>query len=640
MKKKLLSVLLAATMSVSLAACGSNSNNTVTNNSQEPQTEESADKEDAQASEETTVSERPTSPMGQLVIGTTTDLEQDFYDPIYNNSATNYKLYGLLHGYGTVGTNRDGEWITIPNVVEKLDTVENEDGTKTFTIKLCDNLVWTDDTKITAKDYVFAVLLESSKEMMGVDNYAATGYTFVDGWKAYNSGETNCLKGVHLIDDLTFSVTVAAEELPYHYDLAYAAVTPRPLAVIAPNCDIVDSEDGASIEGDFTTELLLETIGNTSTGYRYNPQVTCGPYKLESYDASSRQGTFVVNDKYLGNDEGVKPVIEKVIIKTVTNDTEMNELKAGTVDLLFQIAGATSIEAGLDLVDEGLAQKHTYFRYGYGKIQFDCSEFPTDSQKVRQAVAYCLDRNEFARQYSGGYATIVHSEYGLSQWEYQDSKEWIDENLNAYDKDIEAAKALLVEEGWTLNADGGEYKDGDGTRYKDVNGELKPLVIKWCNTEGNPVSELLSTMLPEAMKEAGMELQPTSTDFPTLMQAIDHKTDTIYNMYNLGTGFSLQHSPWYYYSTDETYLGNLNANWIVDQELSDAAWALKFIPGDDKEGWLSAWQNYQKVWNEKLPNIPLYSDEYHDFFSNKLQGWNTSSIYDWSSALIDAWVTE
>lgn len=634
MKKKLLSVLLTAAMTVSLAACGSSDDGAVTNNADAVDSTESA-------ATEVVATERPDAPMGQLVIGVITDLEQDFYDPTFNNSATNYKVQtGVLHGYATITTTKEGEWIADPTVVADLQSVENEDGTKTHTIKLNDGLLWSDGSPVTAKDYVFALLLESSPEMMGVDNYAATNYTYLDGWDEFNSGATKNLKGVHLIDDLTFSVTVAADELPYHYDLAYAGVGPRPLAVIAPGCDVVDSEEGASITGDFTTDLLLETINDTDTGYRYNPQVTCGPYKLESYDASSRQGTFVVNENYAGNANGIKPSIKKVIIKTIAADTMINELQAGTVDLLFQVSGGTDIEAGLDLVDAGNAQKNTYFRYGYGKLQFDCSQFPTDSQNVRQAIAYCLDRNEFARQYSGGYATIVHAEYGLSQWEYQESKDWIDENLNTYDKDIEAAKKLLEEDGWTLNADGKEYKDGDGTRYKKVDGQLKPLVIQWCNSEGNPVSELLSTMLPEAMAEAGMELQATTTDVPTLFSAIDHAGETIYNMYNLGSGFSLQHSPWYYYSTDDKYMGNLNKNWIADEELSEAAKALKNIPGDDKEAWLAAWQNYQKVWNEKLPNVPLYSDEYHDFYSNKLQGWEASSIWDWSSALIEAWVTE
>ena len=113
MKKKLLSVLLTAAMTVSLAACGSSGDGAVTNNADDANSVESTESAD----KETVVSERPDAPMGQLVIGTTTDLEQDFYNRIFNNSATNYKVTGLLHGYGTVGTNKDGEWMADPTVV-------------------------------------------------------------------------------------------------------------------------------------------------------------------------------------------------------------------------------------------------------------------------------------------------------------------------------------------------------------------------------------------------------------------------------------------------------------------------------------------------------------------------------------------
>ena len=39
-----------------------------------------------------------------------------------------------------------------------------------------------------------------------------------------------------------------------------------------------------------------------------------------------------------------------------------------------------------------------------------------------------------------------------------------------------------------------------------------------------------------------------------------------------------------------------------------------------------------------MPDIPLYSDEYYDFFSNKLHGWYSTSVWEWSRAVLDAWV--
>ena len=630
--KKLLALLLAGAMAFSVAGCAQDQG--VTN---DPNASKSSQTSSDTSKEE---SERPTEPSGQLVIGSTTDLESDFYDARFNNNATNYKLYDLLHGLATVVSDKEGAFVYDPTVVKSHEEKENEDGTKTYTVTINDGLVWSDGTPITAKDYVFQLLLESSDEMNQVDGYPSqAGYSLV-GYDEFFAGDTKAFAGVHLVDDMTYSVTVKAEELPYHYDITYASAAPRPMHVIAPDCDVEDTEEGATITGDFTAELLQKTINDPDTGYRYHPTVTCGPYLFDSYDIASRQGTLVVNPKYAGDYRGVKPVIEKIVIKTVKDDTMMNELASGSVDLLFQTSGADTINAGLDLVDAGKAQKNTYFRNGYGKIQFDCSQFPTDSANVRQSIAYCLDRGEFVRQYSGGYASVVHSYYGLGQWEYQESKDWIDQNLETYEKNIDEAKKLLEADGWNKNKDGSAYS-GTGTRYKEVDGELKPLVIEWANTDGNPVSELLATMLPEAMKEAGMELKATTMDFPTLLKGVDHTGDKIYNMYNLATGFALASSPWYYYSTDPVWMqGGYNSNWIADKELEAAAEALKAIPYDDDEAWLPAWQNFMKVWNEKMPDIPLYSDEYHDFYSTKLKGWESTSVWEWSRAVLDAWVEE
>ena len=634
--KKILSLLLAGLLTLSVAACGQQQ--TVTNNDQG-----SSSSEASQASEESSdlsSGERPTEPTGQMVIGSITQVINEFYDTGFSTSETNYNMYDLIHGgYDTVVFSKEGEFQYNDTVVASHEETENEDGTKTYTVTINDGLVWSDGTPITAKDYVFAVLLENSDEMAGVDGYPCnTGYSYV-GYDEWLDGSADAFAGVHLVDDMTYSLTVKAEELPYHYDITYALVRPRPLHVIAPECDVEDTENGATITGDFTTELLQETINNVETGYRYNPKVTCGPYLFDNFDEASQQATLKANPEFVGDYRGVKPSIETLVIKTVSSDTMMNELESGSVDLLYGCSGGDTINAGLDLVEEGKAADTTYMRNGYGKIQFDCSVFPTDSQNVRQAIAYCLDRNEFARQYTGGYGSVVHSFYGLAQWEYQDSAEWINENLNTYEMNVEEAKKLLEEDGWNLNADGTPYS-GTGTRYKDVDGELKPLVITWCNSEGNPVSELLATMLPETMAEAGMELQATTTDFATLQNGILHAGDTMYNMYNLATGFATANSPWYYFSSDEAWMGNYNTNWIADEELNDAVMPLKSIPYEDSEAWLEAWQNFIKVWNEKLPDVPLYSDEYYDFYSTRVQGWENTATWGWQNAVLDAWVSE
>lgn len=620
--RKMLALLLAGVMAFSAAACGEQE--TVTNN-------------ESQAPESSEASSESSEPVeNKLVIGAITQMESEFYDANFSAAGTNYYMYDLLHGYTTVVSTKEGEFVYDPTVVKEHSETENEDGTKTYTVTINDGLVWSDGTPITAKDYVFAGLLESSPEMAEIGYPSQAGYSLV-GYDEFLNGETENFAGIHLVDDMTYSLTVRAEELPYHYDIAYASLWPRPMHVIAPDCDVEDAPEGATITGDFTSELLEKTVNDPEAGYRANPSVVCGPYTLSSFDVSAQEAVFKINPNYAGDYRGVKPSIETVVVKLVSNDTMMNELKAGNVDLLSQTGGAENIEAGLDLADEGVIEYNSYYRNGYGKVQFDCSQFPTDSVNVRQAIAYCLDRNEFVRQYTGGYGAVAQSAYGLAQWEYQESIDWIAENLNAYEPNVDKAIELLEADGWTLGADGQAYS-GEGVRYKDVNGELKPLVIEWANSEGNPVSSLLATMLPETMEKAGMQLNATTMDFTTLQGAILHTGDKIYNMYNLATGIPLQNSPWYYYSKDPAWMqGGYNSNWIADDELDAAAGALKTIPYDDRDAWLEAWRNYIKVWNEKMPDIPLYSDEYFDFYAPKLKNWEASdAIWPWSRAILDA----
>ena len=125
-KRKLLSLLLTAVLAVSMVACGNQE--TVTNNAQDSgntQTEGTTNTEGT--TEEST---RPTEPQGQLVIGSITQMGNDFYDASFSNNATNYKIYDLLHGYATVVADMEGALVFDPTVVASHEATENEDGTR------------------------------------------------------------------------------------------------------------------------------------------------------------------------------------------------------------------------------------------------------------------------------------------------------------------------------------------------------------------------------------------------------------------------------------------------------------------------------------------------------------------------------
>lgn len=547
----------------------------------------------------------------QVILGSSTQVNADFFDG-WTNSATNAYLKELMTGYQTVVWTKEGRYIINPVSVPSYKAVDNADGSKTYTFTLANNLTYNDGTKITAKDYVFAILYAASPESVEIGAKYGVGPEYV-GYEDFHSGKSNEFAGIRLLDDLSFSITIKAEELPYFFDLSLVSVAPYPMHVIAPGVDVVDTGKGAALTDAFTADLLRETVLTPGTGYRYKPLVTSGPYQFENYNPADSTASVVLNPKFLGEYDGAKGSIYRLIIKLTNTATQMDELKTGAIDMLQGISGGDQISRGLDLYDQKVVSYASYPRYGYGKIAFACDFGPTQFDAVRRAIAYSLDRNEFARQYTGGYGIIVNGYYGASMWEYSQNRARLDKDLNSYPYNLQKAEEELVNDGWTLNKDGKPFQKGvDAIRYKMVGGTLMPLVIEWANTANNPVSNLISTMLVPEVKKIGMQINGTTVDFAVLLDNLykENIDKPVYGMFNLGTGFNTTQAYWYYYSTDPEYFGTYNTNFIADKQLEAITVDMKRTDPQDLTGWVEKWIQFQKRWNYLLPDIPLYSDVY------------------------------
>ncbi len=573
----------------------------------------------------------------QVILGSSTQVNADFFSG-WTNSATNSYLKTLMSGYETVSWTKEGRYAINPTAVKSWKATDNADGSKTYVFNIANNLVYNDGTKITAKDYVFNILYAASPQVVEIGARYGVGPEYV-GYAAYHDGSAKEFKGIRLLGDYSFSIQIAAEELPYYYDLSLVSVGPLPLHVIAPGVTVTDTPNGAKLSDNFTTDLLRETVLTPNTGYRYRPLVTSGPYQFESYDPADSTASVILNPKFLGAYDGAKGNIYRIIIKLTNTATQMDELKTGAIDMLQGISGGAQITRGLDLHDQGIVNFASYPRYGYGKIAFACDFGPTQFPAVRRAIAYSLDRNEFARQYTGGYGIVVNGYYGASMWEYRENKDRLDKELNSYAYNLQKAEDELVKDGWTLNKDGKAFVKGvDQIRYKKVDGELMPLSIEWANTANNPVSDLIAAMLVPEVKKIGMQINGTTVDFAVLLDHLykDGIEKPVYGMFNLGTGFATTQAIWYYYSTDPEYFGTYNTNFIADKELESIALDMKRTDPQDQKGWAEKWILFQKRWNTLMPDIPLYSDIYHDFFNPKIVGYDSSPTWQFQYAILRA----
>ncbi len=626
MKKKLISLLLVGAMTGSLlVGCGGKDDGETQSDSTPAgdtgSSEQSSGNSEDGNSEVTYSNE-------QIIIGDQSEMSGDI-TPYWTNNAADYNPYKMITGLGTVSVTQEGKWVWDDTVVKEHSEVDNEDGSRTYTITINDGLKWSNGDPVTAKDYVFAIAFFYSDEVtagLEASEALANMAQYYVGSSAWVNGESDTFEGVHLIDDMKFSVTVDAQWLPYYYGSALVSIAPEYMAGWVPaDVTIEETENGVKFSDNFTAEY----IGDTVEAYRYNPTACSGAYKFVKYDANAYAYTLERNENYPGDFEGQKANIKTVIYKYVTADTMIDQLKTGAIDVLLQCADGDSIVAGMDLVDGGGFDFCNYPRAGYGMISFKCNQGPTQFESVRHAIAYLLDRNAFAQTFTGGYGIVVNGPYGSQQWMVKENQDIID-GLNAYSYSLESAKKELEEDGWVYNEDGSDYS-GTGIRYKKLDdGTYMPCVIEWLSSEQNPVSELLVTSLQQNpdLEAAGIKINQTVVTFPELLEYYySNAEDNPYQMFNLATGFGNPYDIAYMYEPGSA--SNINAvPGDEGQELYDLAQAMNFTEEGDDVKYSENWVKFMQKWNEILPEIPLYSNDYHDFYSTKVHDYDQDG-YNW-----------
>jgi len=607
---------------------------------------------------------------GQIIYGSTTELSGDLGNAWWTNNASDKMVRDLIDDYAVIATNQGGEFVENKTVCESVESVANEDGTKTFTVKLKSGLTYNNGDPITAADYVAYALIQLSPAAAEAGAKTTSAAQQIVGGVAYQKGETKELKGVRLIDENTYSISIEADYVPYYFETTYASLSPLSFKLYAPSqADIKVADDG---NGAYITGGELSAKEIDAARYVYNDRISAGPYTLKEFDQQALTATLEINDKYAGNFEGQKPHIQKIIVVKAVQETEIDSLKTGAIDFLSALTDGSEVQAALDLEATGDFTTTHYERNGYGKLMFQCDFGPTQFQEVRYAVAYLLDRNEFANKFCQGYGSVVHGPYGVASWMYKDAKQELTEKLNTYEYSLDSAVKVLKDGGWVYNADGTDYVDGSGlVRYKEVtdaeaavaegqdyagvvtvNGKkLMPLHIEWSSSEGNSVSELLAVMLAngEQTKKAGMEINQNVMSFDDLLNYMYRDSTQgekygvkTYGMYNLATNFTAAYDQSYSFTMDPELVAlGYNSNYTQDEKLDKLSMDMVYgVEAGDDEAYLRLWTDFIEEWNTYLPEIPLYSNIYYDVMNSKVKGIECSSLFDFEQAVVYGYIAE
>lgn len=402
---------------------------------------------------------------------------------------------------------------------------------------------------------------------------------------------------------------------------------------------LLDNVDTADV-----TKILLQAGAyDVAQTYRFAPDVVAGPYTFVSFENNA--ATVELNPEFKGDMFGKKPTIKRVVVRTVNQTLDVDLAINGEVDIVQGVIQGDKIDKAAASDQVGI---NTYSRNGYGFLGFHADFGSTQYKEVRQAVGYIVDRNAFVQDILGGYGVIGQGQYGLAQWMYTEKGAELEERVHKYALDFDKANELLDQSPYKFEADGTTPWDaakgaaeaetqGDAFTYYRYNAEGEKLTIKHFGTLENNITDLINTQLPPNGRVVGLEYTVTYGDFATMIGHYQPKpnTERIYNAFNLATNFTAVFDPYYSFHSDFYGTFAYNANGLANDELDALIEEMRYLDSSETEKYADVWLEYQVLWNDLLPSIPLYSNEYRDVYNVRLKGLESTPFWDWSKDIAD-----
>ncbi len=187
----------------------------------------------------------------------------------------------------------------------------------------------------------------------------------------------------------------------------------------------------------------LHDINNVP--FNSNP-VGTGPFKFKEWVRGDHI-TLVPNDDYfLG-----KPKLHEIVLKFVPDEnTEVNQLRTHDIDWQFEASEheyeALKAVPDLKIVLQSMNQ--------YERIEMNTKSPALGDVRVRQAIAYAIDKPKLVQTLTFGAAVVADQDLPPFMWAHAS-------NVTHYDYDPAKARALLRSAGWVPGPDGDVVKNGN-----------------------------------------------------------------------------------------------------------------------------------------------------------------------------------
>lgn len=565
MKKKALACLLAAVMALSLAACGSGSDNKKTSEKTETQdtntsleaTNQLIEAEDPSALPETAAKRKDT-----LIAGVA-----DFagvFNPVYWEANEDMQVVSATNASLSVNDDK-GE------IVDGTASMSVSEDGKVYTYKLTKEK-YNDGSDVKAEDYVnwYKVVADPS-----YDGYQDISKVNVVGYDDYKNGSATEISGIKVVDESTIEITLEAANTSAPYVLGSAV----PIST-AKYGDLIKKGDLSK----FKSLNMVDYVSN-------------GAYVLKEYKEKTSATLEANPNFYLG-----EPKTKNLIFKVVATNAELQAVETGDVDIHDQVV------CDDDHIEEAMSAGFINLKIqptlGYGYVATNQKNEIFQDVKVRQALLHAIDRKSLNQAVYGQYAITLNIPQAPISWLYDD------EGMETYDYDLEKAAELLKEAGWE--------KDGDKL-MKDG----KQMKIVFSAMSGNVVTDTMIPLMIDAYGQLGIDFQAEYVDWPTLQSKSQNGT---FDMLFMAWGLTADPDLTGTFASPEAG-GTQNRTGYANPELDKMlAEALASTSQDEQK---EKYKEIYKLINEELPLYPIYERCDLICYNTRVQNIEQSSYVKW-----------
>ncbi len=297
-----------------------------------------------------------------------------------------------------------------------------------------------------------------------------------------------------------------------------------------------------------------------------------GAFRFVSYDEAQEVVDMAAHENYW---EGA-PSIKNLRVRVIRDaNTLQAELRSGRIDLVVAASNLTA-DAYKSLGQDPNLKVEQFPGANINYIGFNAESEPVRDARVRQAIAYAINREALVRDLLFDQARIAHSILPEESWAYAPGQK--------YSYDPEQAKKILDEAGYRAPA-------GGGARFS------KPVAFKI--NAGSAAVRQYASVIQNSLKEVGIPVEIETLEFNSLLAQLRN------GQYQMTT------SRWVGGNQDPIFLRDLfttgaafnrgrYSNTEVDRLLQEAVTTL------DREKAKTLYTQAQEIVSREVPMLPLW----------------------------------